>query len=201
MATSKNLREMLGEMLTNKLHPDELMEAVVESADGPLERAPAKPEWTVLDRAPGGVMVLVGLSDGRTAVCCSGSGPWSSDDFSKASPPPKTPGFALKMHSHVYRHSYESARRVEVYFDDDRKTWYAENARTVEPKEAGRATPVINQEAYEQALGEVARQTLDAAVAGEDPEIRIERFRKVLVMVAKHSFQRGWKELGFGWFS
>lgn len=152
------------------------------------------PTWTRLDDTGTGVVLAGGL-DGRIALMMSMSGRWGKDDFQ----PPATLVAGVKPSgSIVYRHAYEKARRVQARFVEG--LWYVFGAIDVDPTTIGRLTPTFNQDVYHAQLLALAREIVTECPPGKDPEASARKFAEVLRVVAETSFNRAWKEVGFGWW-
>jgi hypothetical protein len=198
---ARNAVSKVQESLDDKLeklytHP-ETPTATATDIREPVVKARTKSatDWTLLDRAAGNSICLVGLPDGRVSlVMAMSGGPWKDTDFKRAT----EVASSMSMSTVVYRHTYEDARKVKIRFTGGE--WFTGGAEATKPDQVGRPTPALHMESYEAQLRMLAAEALDGFKVGEDPASRARVVGDLLVAVAKHSFNRGWKEIGFGFW-
>lgn len=148
---------------------------------------------TLLDLSAGSSVALIGTPEGRLVVALSASGPWKPQEFREAV---KAPGKTV-MQEFVYRHSYDGARRVRILWDNANKAWLTGGAEDADPKSVGRATPALAQEEFEAGLSEMATSLLTEK--GIDNPALADELAKLIQAISRHSFNRAWKEQGYGW--
>lgn len=148
---------------------------------------------TLLDLSAGSSVALIGTPEGRLVVALSASGPWKPQEFKE---PSKAPGKTV-MQEFVYRHSYDGARRVRILWDNANKAWLTGGAEDADPKSVGRATEALNQEEFEAGLNDMATSLL--AEKGIENPVLAGELAKLIQAVSRHSFNRAWKEQGYGW--
>lgn len=156
---------------------------------------PALPSWTCLDRAGDGGVALLGTPDGRVVLALSMQGQWRADDFQAPTPADSTVSFKGSI---IYRHTYDGARKVVAAYQGG--LWYVQAAEDTDPRSIGRVTMALDEDAYAERLADMAREVVEAHPPGIDPEATTRSLAALLLMVAKHSFTRGWKEIGYGYW-
>lgn len=175
---------------------DELEERIQEGYRPETTISPAAPPgWTLLDKAGGGAVVLVGTDDGRLVTLISPSGYWKDGDFARKAKAAPEGANALAFRTQLYRHSYDGARSVEYRWSED-EGWMTGKISDVDPKSIGRMQEAENQRQFEEHL-----ERMGAEVASiEDDSERAAKMGELLKAISRSSFNRGWKEQGFGWW-